>query len=247
VVESYGVTWGSHRHGDEPWKQFHAFDLVRASSRGKPFWHAEHYGGPLWMQPQVINKPRNEGRITAPEDIRYWTLVSLAAGASGFLYLRWRPLLDGPLFGAFGPYGMDGSRTPRSEMVCKLGRWIQDPAQERLRQSRPVQGQVGIVYVPETQLFTYAQQGNASFYGQSMQGAYRGFFDNNIQADWVHINDIDSYRFLYLPFPIMLNQSTVERLKAWVAAGGTLVSEGCPAYFGGPGACWYRPAELWVG
>ena len=29
--------------------------------------------------------------------------------------LRYRPLLDGPLFGAFGSYGMDGSRTPRSD------------------------------------------------------------------------------------------------------------------------------------
>lgn len=235
VVESYGATWGSSRHGDEPWKQFHAFDLVRASSRGKPFWHAEHYGGPLWMQSQVINKPRDEGRIASPEDIRYWTLVSLAAGASGFMYLRWRPLLDGPLFGAFGPYGMDGSRTVRSEMVCKMGRWIQDPAQDRMRQSRPVQGEVGIVFVPETQLFTYAQQGSSAFYAQSMQGAYRGFYDNNIQADWVHIDDIDKYAFLYLPFPVMLNQATADRLKAWVAAGGTLVSEGCPAYFGDRG------------
>ena len=235
MVESYGATWGSSRHGDEPWKQFHAFDLVRAASRGKPFWHAEHYGGPLWMQTQVLNKPRDEGRIASPEDIRYWTMASLAAGATGFMYLRWRPLLDGPLFGAFGPYGMDGSRTPRSEMVCKLGNWIQDPAQDALRKARPVQGEIGIVFVPETQLFNYAQQGSTTFYSQSMQGAYRAFFDNNIQADWVHIDDIDAYRTLYLPFPVMLNQQTAEKLKAWVAAGGTLIAEGCPAYFGDRG------------
>ncbi len=102
-VESYGLTWGSSRHGDEPWKQSHAIDLVRAASRGKPFWHAEAYGGPLWMQQQVIGKPRDEGRIASPEDIRYWDLASFMGGASGLLYLRWRPLLDGPLFGAFGP------------------------------------------------------------------------------------------------------------------------------------------------
>ena len=33
-MESYGATWGSSRHGDEPWKQFHAFDLVRAGRDG---------------------------------------------------------------------------------------------------------------------------------------------------------------------------------------------------------------------
>ena len=108
--------------------------------RGKPFWHAEPYGGPLWMQPQVINKPRNEGRIASPEDIRYWTMASLMAGASGFMYLRWRPLLDGPLFGAFGAYGMDGSRTPRSEMVSKLGQWIQAPEQSKLCAIAPGEG-----------------------------------------------------------------------------------------------------------
>ena len=36
-VDIYGFTWGSSRHGDEPWKQFHAVDLVRAASRGKIF------------------------------------------------------------------------------------------------------------------------------------------------------------------------------------------------------------------
>jgi beta-galactosidase len=234
-VESYGVTWGSSRHGDEPWKQVQAFDLVRASSRGKPFWHAETYAGPLWMQPQVIGKPRDEGRIASPDDIRYWDLVSFMCGATGMLYLRWRPLLDGPLFGAFGPYGMDGSRTPRSEMVSKIGRWATAPEQVRLWRSRPVKGDIGIIYVPETQTFIYAQQGNTTFYSQSVQGAYRGFFDSNIQADWVHLDDIAAYRLLYLPVPLMLSRETAGKLRAWVDAGGTLISEGCPAYFGDRG------------
>ncbi|HXF62072.1 MAG TPA: beta-galactosidase [Caldilineaceae bacterium] len=239
-VESYGVTWGSSRHGDEPWKQMQAFDLIRASSRGKPFWHAETYAGPLWMQPQVLNKPRDEGRIAKPEDIRYWDLVSYMAGATGMFYLRWRPLLDGPLFGAFGAYGMDGSRTPRSEMVSRVGKWATAPEQQRLWQSRPVRGEVGIVVAPETQLFLFAQQGSTEFYTHSTQGAYRGFWENNIQADWVHIDDVNphaplTYSLLYLPVPVMLSQATAQKLAAWVAAGGTLVVEGCPAYFGDAG------------
>ncbi|MBM3190759.1 MAG: beta-galactosidase, partial [Chloroflexi bacterium] len=141
-------------------------------------------------------------------------------------------LLDGPLFGAFGPYGMDGSRTPRSEMVRHIARWVAAPEQERLWQSRPVRGEVGIVYAPETQLFTYAQQGEATFYAESMQGAYQGFFDGNIQADWVHIDDIATYRVLYLPFPVMLTQATADRLRRWVEAGGALICEGCPGYWG---------------
>jgi len=234
-VESYGYTWGSSRHGDEPWKQFHAVDLVRAAARGKPFWHAEAYAGPLWMQPQVPNRPRDNGRIASPEDVRYWDLTSFMLGATGLMYLRWRPLLDGPLFGAFGPYGMDGARTPRSAMAANVGRWVAAPEQEALWRSRPVRGEVGIVYVPETQLYTYAQQGSTAYYAQCMEGAYRGFFDGNIQADWVHIDDIDGCDLLYIPFPVMLSQATADRLRAWVEAGGTLVCEGCPGYFGDRG------------
>ena len=36
---------------------------ARPGSRGKPFWHAEAQAGPLWMQPQVIHRPREDGRI----------------------------------------------------------------------------------------------------------------------------------------------------------------------------------------
>jgi len=230
-VEGYGYTWGSSRHGDEPWKQVQAVDLVRAASRGKPFWHAEAYGAPLWLASNVLDKPRNEGRIAEPEDIRYWDLVSFMCGATGLLYLRWRPLLDGPLFGAFGPYGMDGSRTDRSEMASRVARWVAAPEQAALWESRPIRGQVGVLVVPETQHLLYALQGNSASYAKSVQGAYRGFFDINIQADLVRPEHIDEYDLLYLPVPVALSPSTADRLIDWVNAGGTLISEGVPGYF----------------
>ncbi|MHB9033965.1 MAG: beta-galactosidase [Anaerolineae bacterium] len=235
VAESFGCTWGSSRQGDEPWKQFQAFDLVRAASRGKRFWYAETFGGPLWLQPQVIGKPRDEGRIPSPEDLRYWDMLSYMLGATGMFYVRWRGLLDGPLFGAFGLYSQDGTPNPRSEMAARIGKWVTAPGQEALWRSRPVPGDIGIVYAPETELFTYAQHGSTDLYLRAMRGAYRGFHANNIQADWVHIDDIAAWRTLYLPIPYMLTRATAERLAAWVRAGGTLISEGCPAYFGDRG------------
>lgn len=235
VVESYGFTWVASRRGNEPWKQWHAVDLVRAGSRGKPFWHAEAQAGPLWMQPQVLGRPREDGRISEPEDIRLWNLVSFAGGATGLLYPRWRPLLDGPLFGAFGAYGMDGSRTSRSEMVGRLARWATAPEQADLWAARPVRGELGIVVVPESQMFCYAQQGSTDYYAQSARGAYQGFFEAGLQPDWVLIDHVDECAILYLPFPAMLPASAAERLRGWVERGGTLISEGCPGYFGDRG------------
>jgi beta-galactosidase len=248
-VDTYGYTWVASRHTNEPWMQFQAVDLVRAASQGKPFWHAEATGGPLWMQPQVINRPLEDGRSSDEKDVRVWSLIDMAAGATGILFTRWRPLLDGPLFGAFGPMGMDGSVTPQAEMAGTLARWTN--AHGDIWKSRPVKGDVGIVFVQEAEDFNSVQSGPAAAgggrsgrgaaagggsaagaYVQSVQGAYQAFFDSNIQADFVSIDDIGKYPMIYLAYPEMLRKSTADKLRDYVAKGGKLVSEGCPGYFG---------------
>lgn len=229
-VDVWGFTFVASRKGDEPWKQFQAVDLVRAGARGKPFWHAEAEAGPLWMQPQVLNRPREDGRIPDASDVRLWNLVSCAGGATGILYPRWRPLLDGPLFGAFGPFGMDGSVTPRAEMAGKFAQWAN--VHPEVWKARPVKGDVGLAFVPESEIFNYVQQGETRDYAQSIRGAYQAFFDSNIQADFVALDDISQYKIVYLPYPLMLKLETVSKLRSFVEKGGTLISEGLPAYFG---------------
>lgn len=229
-VDSYGFTWVNARKGNEPWKQYHAVDLVRGASRGKPFWHAEMQGGPLWMQSEVLNRPLEDARKPDDKDLRVWNMVSFSGGVSGLLYLRYRPLLDGPLFGAFGPFAMDGSATPRSEMAGTIAKWTN--AHPDLWKSPPVKGDIAIVFAPESERFNFAQQGNTSYYSSSARGAYEAFFDSNIQADWVHIDNIDEYKAIYLPYPIMLTEKTAAKLRRYVSNGGTLISEGLPGYFG---------------
>ena len=241
-VDVWGFTWVASRKGSEPWKQFHAVDLVRAGARGKPFWHAEAQAGPLWMQPQVTGRPREDGRITDEKDVRIWNLISMTGGATGLLYPRWRPLLDGPLFGAFGAFGMDGSVTPRAEMTGRIARWANEHPD--VWKSRPAKGDVGIVFVPESQIFNFVQQGSTKHYAESARGAYQAFFDSNIQADFVHIDDIKNYRLVYLPYPIHLKESTAKKLIDYVASGGMLVSDGLPAYFGERGKVGTRQPNL---
>ena len=230
IVELFGFTWGAHKAGIAPWKQFNAVDLTRSAARGKPFWHAEAIGGPTWNS----DRGRDEGKVVTPEQIRLWNMVSFAGGAQGILNPRWRPLLGGVLFGAYGFYGMDGSRTDRSAMASTIAKWGRADAQKPLWAADPVKGDIGIVVVQESQLHAHAYSqkgGDAKAYVHSVHGAYRGFFDNNIQADWVYIDHIDDYEVLYLPHPLMLKRATAERLKRWVEAGGTLISEGAPGYF----------------
>ncbi|MDL2317609.1 beta-galactosidase [Eubacteriales bacterium OttesenSCG-928-A19] len=236
-VELYGLTYVPCRHTGDAWKYWGAVDLTRAGARGKTFWHAEMQGGPLWLQPQVLGRPKEDARIPTPEDVRLYNLTSIACGARGILYPRWRPLLNGPLFGAFGPYSMDGSRTDRSEVSASIAKWTNDPANADVLQATPMRGEVGILMLPEAQMGSYllSVHGGRHAYGASVWGAYRAFFDNNIQADYVHLDDIDAYKALYLPYSVLMTSAQAERIAAWVHAGGTLISEGCPGYFNGSG------------
>lgn len=236
-VEVYGLTWVPSRRGFKPWQNFFGPDLTRAAARGKQWWHAERPGGPLWLQPQVLGHEKEDGRVMEPEDVRLLAMTSFAAGATGSINLRWRPLLDGPLFGAFGSYGMDGSRTARSDMASTMARWANAPEQKSLFEAKPVKGDIGLLVIPEAQAWDYLLNHNhrPETYRQAMWGAYRGFFDNGIQADWVHIDDLDQYDTIYAPYPIMLTSAHARKVAEWVKKGGKLISEACPGYFGDRG------------
>ena len=236
-AESYGLTWVMGRKGTEPWKQWQAMDLVRAASRGKPFWHAEMQGGPLWLQPQVIGRTKDDGRVATAEDVRLWNLVSLAGGARGILYLRWRSLLDGPLFGSFGLYANDGLPNDRSRAASQIAKWANGPATEALFAAKPVRADVGIIVLDKIQWFNklVQQAGPQKFYSLCQWGIYRAFFDSRLQADWVHFKDIDEYKILYFAYPIQLDAADARKLEDWVRRGGRLICEGLPGYFGDGG------------
>ena len=147
--------------------------------------------------------------------------------------------------------GMDGSVTPQAEMASKLSRWTnahgghlevaarQGRCGHRLRagvrrfQRRARAG--GGAVDEAVRRCAAGEGGGGANYVQSAQGAYQAFFDSNIQADFVGIDDIGEYPMIYLPYPEMLKKATADKLRDYVAKGGKLVSEGCPGYFGDGG------------
>lgn len=231
ITDLYGFTWDAPGKGLAAWYQMQAVDMIRAAARGQDFWHAEATGGPRWPS----RRARDDGRVATPGDIRMQALLSYAGGTQGTLNPRWRPLLNGPLWGAYGYYGLDGSRTDRSAMASRLAKWGRAmQAKQDLWAADPVPGDIGILVVPETQLYLWAF-GNRGFdehvYPESIWGAYRAFFDAGIQADFVHIEDLAGYEgVVYLPVPMMLKAESSAAIIDWVDAGGTLISEGAPGY-----------------
>jgi beta-galactosidase len=233
-VDIYGFTGGSSEARFRGiWKHWSSVDITRSGADGKPFWSAEMAAGPNWFwAPHYVGLPRDSGGLPRADDIRLHSFTSMAGGAKGIFTNRWRPLLDGPKFGCLAFYNMDGSRTERSEMAKTLSRWANQESLQGLWQAAPVRGDIGILVVDESQLQRTFTDGSSETYGNAVRGAYRGFFDNNIQADWISPEQLGHYDLVYLPCPAMLNAETVTKIADWVEDGGRLVSEGCPAYFG---------------
>lgn len=239
-VQIYGFGGGRCLDAPTAWNTWIVADMVRSACEDKKFWMAEAPSGPnfrppsltpSWMPPQPLKTPRNIGRVPSDADLRLWDMSCFAAGASGHYCNRVRPLMDGPLFGSAGAYAMDGARTPRSEMWKKMANWANSARVVPMWQSRPIRGEMAILFVPDSQVYCTAFNGTPEFYAGSIEGAYQGFFDHNIQVEFAKIYQIDKYKVLYLPYAVLLPSDIVAALIKWVEAGGVLIAEGCPGYF----------------
>ena len=232
LVDITGFSGGGN-HDDRyhlRWSHWAKLDITRSAAGDKPFWCAEMTVGNSW---RMKNMDVDKGRITNAQDVRLCMLTNLAGGVRGFFSPRWRPLQDGPTFGSFAWYAMDGSPTERSEAGREMAVWMAKPAHKSLLAARPVRSDLGILLVPDSLIHTWCTQEDIRHYYGSVTGAYQAFLFNQLQPDFVPADDIPAHiRVLYLPFPAMLPDKVVQTLIAWVRRGGSLISEGCPGYFG---------------
>jgi len=118
-------------------------------------------------------------------------------------------------------------------MASAIAKWANNPDQAELLKASPVQGQVGILITSHAQMGSHllSRHGGQDAFSASVWGAYQGFFDNNIQADYVYPADMDRYQILYLPYSVVMTDELAQTLKRWVGNGNTLISEACPGYF----------------
>ncbi len=211
-------------------------DMIRSASGEKEFWRAEAVGDSTWeYRSDKTAYEAGKDTMSVPENIRLDAMMSLVTGATGFINPRYRPLVDGHLFHAYGWYGTDGSRTERSEMVSQLASWSNDPNKLSLWEARPVKGEVGILLLEDAQALCYALFGNTEIYASCIKGAYNAFIDSSIQADVIKMHQIGDYDLLYVPYPVGVSDEAAAALKNWVEQGGTLISEGCFGYFNDKG------------
>src|SRR6476659_5990199 len=134
----------------------------------------------------------------------------------------------------YGMIDLDGTITDRARIAGEFAGVVGRNA-SLFAPLQPHPSRVAILY----NRLSYLAGGNTVAPGtvvrNSMLGIYRALFEQNIQVDFIHPDDVvagaaSKYQLVYLSYPLMLSQPVAEALKAYVRGGGTLVSEARPAW-----------------
>lgn len=201
-------------------------DVLRCCARGKPVLSAEM----LMLPGYTLDLPPT---ITA-DDVKRHVFTGVAANLKGFLFWQLRPETLGREAPTWGLTHLDGASTPWLEAFAEVGRMLQRDA-DFLLDAAPPDAEVALLYSPPNQVFAWAATGNEKTATDALLGTHTALYERNHVVDLIHPSEIaegllDRYRVLVCPFPYWLSAEIAEKLRAWVAAGGTLVGE---AYFAG--------------
>jgi beta-galactosidase GanA len=233
-VDQWGLSafpmWANQHSSD----YFRLLDLVRSASAasGRKFWQNELQGGQSAAGLYRSRTPR-------AEDTALWNWTAFMCGAKGLMYWQWRPELLGPESPGFGLCRLDGSPSDRTEAAGWFARFM-NAHPELAEAEPPTVGEVAIVVIPESQLFAFIADGKTDAYAHSVSGIYRALWNVNVQVDFCTIDRIGEYPLIFLPFPLMLEQSHAEKLKEYVANGGVLISDPAPGHFIEHGYCSFK-------
>lgn len=226
------------------WKEY---DLVRfafhldgtmAACKGKPFWISELQGGCGMGLFDGIRRPPTP----SPGEIWVWNWLGLAHGMNGLMYWQWRSERLGTEAPGFGLLNVAGEPTERAPVAAEVARIVKEH-QKLFVNAKPAKKEIAIVQDPYSQTFNFAAEGDNSFYSMSCMGYYRALWEANLPVDFLHSEleidkgDFADAKMLVLPLPQAMKERTAQRLKEFVANGGLLWADACPAHFDQLGRC----------
>jgi beta-galactosidase len=241
MIDSVDV-WGTsvypkhHGEGDsaQPYYRSALLTGTRSACRGRTFWIGELQGGHGYVG--------TFARRVTGNDVRAYGWQCVAHGAKGLHYYAWYPMTSGIESGGFGLAHLDGKATDRSEAAGEVGRVVDDNM-ELLMNSRPVAAQAAICWnIYANLMWTVLRETRNYIPSRSYVGAYRALFDDQVPADFVHVDEIETgalsrYRVLYVPFGLALTERSASEMKQFVAGGGVLLAEARTGWNDQAGQC----------
>ena len=230
-VDYYGTSiYPKHAAAATPWSPVRltsALDGIRSAAGDRGWWIGELQAG------QGATGVRVASPVTGA-DLRLWGWAAISRGARAISYYAWYPMSSGYESNGYGMIELDGTITDRARIAGEFAGVVGRNA-ALFAPLRPHPSKVAILY----NRLSYLVGGNTVAPGtvvrNSMLGIYRALFEQNIQVDFIHPDDVvagaaSTYAVIYLSYPVMLQQPVADALKAYVRGGGTLISEARPAW-----------------
>jgi len=197
-----------------------AHDVMR-SLKKKPYWIMELQSGAVKTQMAPI--PR-------PGEIRLWTIQSIARGADGALYFRWRTCRFGAEEYWHGILDHDGVPRRRYHEIKKVS--------EELRKVAPyIEGTfikpevaIALIYDNLWALDLEVSYEEKNYYGiqawEPTLDCYRALYARNILVDFVNLTTekIGDYKAIFIPSLMLLNRKIEEKLRSYVKKGGIIIA-----------------------
>lgn len=225
---------------DKSWP-FMIADWMRGVSGNGYFWINELYPSRSRWQPEL-----------SPETIVSWAWSAVACGAKGIVLWQYRKERVGCETNEAGLVESDGCENSTSQAMRGFFKTLMENQQLFLDASVP-KAEIAIVYDFNSDLLNRIEesnnQGNLELvhdlpvgytYKTALQGIYHLFWQTGLSVDFISSHDIErihTYKMVYLPYMVMLDESQVRQFSDYVENGGYLLAEG------GVGM---REANTWV-
>lgn len=200
-----------------------AMDLTNSMTGGRGFYVGELQSG-YGVHGTVVGTP-----VTS-NDLELWTWGMISRGARAINYYAFYPMNAGYESGGYGMINLDGSLTDRSRHAGEIAKAIQQNSDLLLR-AHPQPAEVAIIFSPLTPLLGgYDEEGSRTAIHKAVAGYHWMFFERNIPVDVLSSRELaqdnlQRYKLVIVPYPLMMSQEEADSLKSYVSSGGHLFVE----------------------
>ena len=189
-------------------------DLMRGFNRGKSFQELEVRSGTAGAYTLIDATPR-------PGLVRLWAWQTLAHGADGLLFFRWRRNNGGSEQYWQGLLNFDGSPTSTIQEAKSIGAELTKIGSEFVGADSPAE--VAAVFSYDS--LWALQIGDGKFpYSQQLDWFSNAFRRWSLNVDIIDVSaDLAKYRVVIAPSLHVVDSAIVEKLEGFVKDGGILV------------------------
>jgi len=205
--------WDMHSIVD-PARVALSHDTMRGLKK-KNFWvMVQQAGGGGWENVAIPPKPG---------EIRLWTYQSIAHGADGIVYFRWRTSRTGTEQNWEGILEHHGRPGRRYDEVSKIGNELRSIGDTIA--GLQVTAPIAIMQSYDTRFAFQVQPNNPRFdYEKHILDIYRGFFYNHVNVNVISEHDqLLGYKVVIVPSMYVLSETTAEALNKFAKNGGIIV------------------------